>query len=156
MNINVTLLGQMITFALFVLFVMKFVWPPIIKALQDRQKKIADGLEASDQGKHELELARKKSLDLLHEARAQAKQVVDQANTQASQNIEDAKAKGLKENQRIIADAQNEIYREVGLAKQEVKKELKDMVLLATEKLLQKEVDQATNQQLIENFIKEI
>ncbi len=93
MDINATLIGQMITFAVFVIFTMKYVWPNVMKAMQNREKQIADGLAAGERGEHSLELARQKAVEILHEAKANANHIIDQANSRAIQLVEEGKAK---------------------------------------------------------------
>jgi len=105
MNFNATLIGQSITFVLFVWFCMKFVWPPIMNALEARKKQIADGLAAADRGKHELELAAKKAGDNMRDAKAQAAEVLAQAEKRAAQMVEEAKLAAKEEGERQLAAA---------------------------------------------------
>src|SRR5690242_15038368 len=113
MDINATIIGQFITFAILVWFTMKYVWPPIIKTMHEREKKIAAGLEAAERSKRELEIAEHKALTIIREAKQQASQIIEQANLHSAQLIEEAKGQGKLENQRIIEMAQGEIDREV-------------------------------------------
>ena len=96
MNINLTLFGQMVTFAFFVWFCMKFVWPVIIEAMEERQKKIADGLDAADRAMRDLELAQNKATDQMKEAKQEAAGIVDQANKRANQIVDEAKTSGAR------------------------------------------------------------
>src|SRR5882672_9963457 len=105
MNINATLIGQMITFAVFVIFTMKFVWPPITKALQDREKKIADGLAAAEKGERSLDLATHKAKEIIQEAKVNANQLVEQAHARAAQLVEEAKEIARQESDRIVTHA---------------------------------------------------
>ena len=109
MNINATLLGQTIMFAMFVWFCMKFVWPPIAAALDARKKQIADGLAAGERGKHDLELAAKHSTELLREAKEKAVDIIALGDKRASEIIEEAKVQAQVESARILATAKNEI-----------------------------------------------
>lgn len=156
MNLNATLLGQMITFAIFVWFTMKYVWPPITKALDERQKKIADGLSAAERGVHELELAQNKAAEYLREAKVHAADIIEQANKRASLVIEEAKRKGFEEGQRMILLANDEIAREVESAKQVLKQQVATLAIQGAEKIISKNLDTAANQVLIDDFIKQI
>ena len=118
MNINMTLLGQMIAFAIFIWFCMKYVWPPLINAMQERQKKIAEGLQEADRAAKDLELAQKKATDLLREAKEQAAQLIDQANKRGNQLIEEAKDQARAEGDRLKTAAQADIEQEVQRAKE--------------------------------------
>ena len=113
MNINATLFGQMITFTIFVIFTMKFVWPHITKALSDRQKKIADGLAAAERGERSLELAQHKVADLLRDAKIKSSAMIDQANYRANHIIEDAKNLARDEGELMLALAAEEINQEM-------------------------------------------
>lgn len=118
MEINATIFGQLITFGILVWFTMKFVWPQIIKAMHEREKKIAAGLEAAERSKRELEVAEHKSLAIIREAKQQATQIIEQANLHSAQLIEEAKSQAKVEGQRIVDMAQSEIGREVAQAKE--------------------------------------
>ena len=109
MNINLTILGQAIAFFIFVVFCMKYVWPPVIAALQERQKKIADGLAASDRAAKDLELTQEKSAQELRQAKEQAAALIEQANKRANQIVEGSKEDARKEGEKILAQAQAEI-----------------------------------------------
>ena len=109
MNINLTILGQAIAFFIFVVFCMKYVWPPVIAALQERQKKIADGLAASDRAAKDLELTQEKSAQELRQAKEQAAALIEQANKRANQIVEASKEDARKEGEKILAQAQAEI-----------------------------------------------
>ena len=156
MNLNLTLLGQMVTFAIFVWFTMKYVWPPITKALDDRQKKIADGLAAAERGKHDLELAQHKAVEQLREAKHQAAEVLEQANKRANQIIEEAKVVARGEGERLVALAHTEIAREVEQAKQELRKQVGLIAIQGAERILKRQIDTAANQDLMTALIKEI
>ena len=121
MSINLTLIGQMIAFVVFVFFCAKFVWPPLTAALAERQKRIADGLEAADKANRDLEQAQEKVAEQLKEAKAQAASIIDQANKRANQIVEEAKEQGREEGQRMIAGAQAEIEQEFNRAKEQLR-----------------------------------
>lgn len=156
MNLNATLFGQMITFAIFVWFTMKYVWPPITKALDERQKKVAEGLAAAERGVHELELAQQKATEYLREAKTQAAEILEQANKRAVLMIEEAKLQGREEGQRMVAMAKAEIAREVEGAKQALKSQVATLAMQGAERILAKNLDAAANQELIEKLIGQI
>ena len=109
MNINLTLLGQTIAFAIFVWFCMKYVWPPITQAMQERQKKIADGLDAAGRAQQDLKLAQEKVSNTLRETREQATQIIEKANKQANSIVEEAKQQAQAEGERLIASARAQV-----------------------------------------------
>ena len=156
MDLNLTLLGQMITFAIFVWFTMKYVWPPITKALDDRQKKIAEGLAAGERGRHELELSQHKAVEQLREAKHQAAEILEQANKRADQILQEAKHTAKIEGLRLIELAQTEIAREVEHAKLELRKQVGIIAIQGAEKILKRNIDVAANQDILTALIKEI
>lgn len=156
MNINLTLLGQMITFALFVWFTMRFVWPPITKALQDRQKQIANGLAASEQSVRELELAQHKAAEQLREAKAHAASIIEHAHKHATNLLDEAKEQARIEGERLLQFAQAEIAREVTSAKQQLREQVVTIALASAEKILGRRIDAAANQDLIEQMVEQI
>ncbi|CAM4434241.1 MAG: ATP synthase subunit b [Legionellaceae bacterium] len=156
MNLNATLLGQMITFAIFVWFTMKYVWPPITKALDDRQKKIAEGLSAAERGTRELELAQHRAGEYLKEAKAQAAEIIEQANKRVNLIMEEAKLQSREEGQRLILLAKNEIAREVESAKALLKQQVASFAIQGAEKILKKNIDVSANQELIQQLIEQI
>jgi F-type H+-transporting ATPase subunit b len=155
-HINATLIGQMITFALFIWFTMKFVWPPITKALADRQKQIADGLEAAERGRHELDLAQQRAVEKLREAKSQAADVIEQANQRASHIVEEAKENARVEGERLLVLAKADIQQERHKAKEQLLQEVAALAMMGAEKILQRQIDAKTNSQLIDQLIEEI
>ena len=121
MNINMTLIGQMIAFAIFVGFCIKFVWPPISNALHERQKKIADGLDAASRASRDLELAEEQASETLRESKEQAAEILEQAHKRSSQMIEEARDQARQEGERMIAQAKSEIDQEVNRAKEDLR-----------------------------------
>ena len=101
MNINLTIIGQMIAFLMFVAFCMRYVWPPILAAMEERQQKIADGLAAADRASHDLELAQKEAVDRLSDAKKEAVAIVDAANKRAATVVDDAKTAAVAEADRV-------------------------------------------------------
>ncbi len=156
MDLNATLLGQMITFALFVWFTMKFVWPPIIKAMEDRQAKIADGLAAAERGVRDLELAQHKAAEKLHEAKVHAAELLEQANKRADNIINEAKQQAQVEGQRLIVTAQSEIERAKQQAQDEVRKHVANLAVSGVERLLGRHLDAAMQSELLDKFVTEI
>lgn len=156
MNINATLLGQMITFAIFVWFTMKYVWPPITKAMAERNKKIADGLAAAEQGKRDLEIAQHKVNEQLRDAKIQAANIIEQASQRANHLIEEAKEQARTEGNRMLAVAKAEIEQEAVRAKQELQKHVSDLAIAMAKKLLQSELDAARHTELINQMLEEV
>tara|TARA_R100001163_G_C5053306_1_gene189891 strand:+ start:501 stop:971 length:471 start_codon:yes stop_codon:yes gene_type:complete len=151
-NINATLLGQSIAFAFFVWFCMKYVWPPLSAALAERQKRIADGLEAADRASKDLEDAKEKVAEELKAAKTQAASIIDQANKRASQIVEEAKEQGREEGQRMVAGAQAEIEQEVNRAKEQLRAQVAGIAISGAEKILEASVDEAAHARLTESL----
>lgn len=156
MNINMTLIGQSITFAVFVWFCMKFVWPPIVGALEARKKQIADGLAAADRGKHELELAAKRASETLVEAKQKASDIIAQAEKRAIQLIEEAKTAAKDEGDRMIAAAKAEIEQESHRAREALRGEVASLVVAGAGKVLRREVDAKAHADLLEAIKNEL
>lgn len=156
MDINATLLVQMITFALFVWFTMKFVWPPISSALEDRQQKISDGLAAAERGQREFELAQKRSVESLRDAKSQANDIIEKANRRGNQIIEEAKLQAKDEADKQYKQAQEQIAQEMNNAKEALRKQVAGLAVIGAEKILQREVDQSANSDILDKLIKEI
>jgi F-type H+-transporting ATPase subunit b len=156
MNINLTLIGQSITFAVFVWFCMKFVWPPIMNALAERKKQIADGLAAGERGKHELELASRRAADDLRAAKAQAAEVIAQAEKRAAQIVEEAKGAAKVEGDRMIAGAKAEIDQEATRAREALREQVAALAVAGAEKILRREIDAKAHADLLEAIKKEL
>lgn len=156
MDINLTLVVQMLVFAAFVLFTMKLVWPPLAKALEERQDKIADGLSAAERGRKELELAQHRVKDELKQAKAQSADIIDKANKRAAQIIEEAKEAAKREAQIQAKLAQEQIAQQVNHAKDELRKQVATLAISGAEKILMREVDAKANSALLDNLIEEI
>lgn len=152
MNINLTLFGQMVTFAFFVWFCMKYVWPVILQAMEERQKKIADGLDAADRALHDLEQAQSKASDQMKEAKQEAAAIIDQANKRATQIIEEAKLQAVAEGDRLKASAQADIEQEVNRAKEELRAAVAGLALAGAEKVLEASVDEKSNRALVDKL----
>jgi F-type H+-transporting ATPase subunit b len=149
MNINATLIGQSITFFVFVWFCMKFVWPPIMNALNERKKMIADGLAAGERGKHELELASKRASENMHEAKQKAAEIIAQADKRAMQLIEEAKTAAKAEADRMIASAQASVAQETVRAKEALRGQVAELAVAGAEKILRREIDAKAHADLL-------
>jgi len=155
-NINATLLGQMIAFAMFVWFCMKYVWPPLIKAIEDRQAKIADGLAAAERGKQDLSNAKEESDKLIAAARNEAAEIVNKANKRASLIIEDSKDGARAEAEKIMVANQAEIEQEVARAKESLRLELADLVIAGTSKVLERAVEKKDHEAALDKLIADL
>lgn len=149
MNINLTMLAQAVAFALFIWFTVKFIWPPMIRAIEGRQKQIADGLAAAERGKHELELAGRRAADVLKDAKHQASDIITQAEKRAAQIIEEAKGQAKVEGERMITGAKAEIEQEVFRAKETLRNQVAALAVAGAEKILRREVDAKTHAALL-------
>jgi F-type H+-transporting ATPase subunit b len=155
-SINATLIGQMITFALLVWFTMKYVWPPLMQALEERKKKIADGLAAAEKGKHEMDLAEKRATTLLREAKDQAADIVNLAQKRAGELVEESKQAAKEEGERIVTAAKAEIDREIQKAREGLRQQVAILAVNAAEQILQQEVDRDKHKDIIENLGKQL
>jgi F-type H+-transporting ATPase subunit b len=156
MDINATLLGQAITFAILIWFTLKFVWPPLLNAIEARRKTIADGLAAGERGKHELELAAKRSAEVLREAKQQAQEIVAQAEKHAAQLIEEAKGSAQVEGEKLIAGARSQIEDEASRAREALRSQVSALALKGAEKILRREVDAKTHADILAGIEKEL
>ncbi len=156
MNINLTLIGQMVAFVCFVLFCMKYVWPPIVAAMAEREKKIADGLAAADRANHDLELAKEQAVERLKEAKHEAAGIVDSANRRANQIVEEAKQAAVVEADRVKAAAQAEIQQEANRAREQLRGQVAALSLAGAEKVLGAAIDQKAHAELVEKLAAEL
>ncbi len=156
MNFNATLIGQAITFIVFVWFRMKVVWPPIMGALDERRKKIADGLAAADRGKHEKELAEERAREILHEAKAQAGEIINRADKRAAEIVDEAKDDARAEGDRLMTAAQAEIEQEVNRVKEDLRGQVVSIALVGAGKVLEREVDESAHAELLNKLAAEI
>ena len=156
MNINATLLAQTIMFILFVWFCMKFVWPPIMQALTERKKQIADGLAAGERGRHDLELASRRATESMHEAKQKAGEVIAQAEKRAAQVIEEAKGLAKEEGDRILAGARAEIEQEINRAREQLRQQVAELAIAGAEKILRREVNAKTHAEMLDQLKREI
>lgn len=156
LDLNLTLLGQMLTFAVFVWFTMKYVWPPIMKALNERQKKISQGLAAAEQGVRELEAAKHKADESLREAKIQAATIIEEAQKRASQIVDEARDNARQEGERLLQMAQNDIQQEKETARQDLRKELAGLAITGAERILRSNLDQQANDSLLNDLVAEM
>ena len=154
MDINLTLLGELITFSIFVWFTMRFVWPPIMQAIQERENQIADGLAKGEQGKKDLELARGKATEFLKEAKGDAATLLESANQRADRLMREAKEVSQQEGVRMIDAAKEEIEQMVRLAKGGLQKEVVNLSVAIAEKMI-KGLDSTQQQALLDEALKE-
>ena len=156
MDINLTLIGQTIAMIVFVWFCMKYIWPPILTALEERQAKIADGLAAAESGQQRLEEARDEADSIVADARKQATGILDQANARANEIIAEGKADGVKERDRQLSAAQSEIEQEANRAREELRGEVSAIAVASAEKILQREIDPQKHQDILGKLAQEL
>lgn len=156
MNINLTLIGQMLAFVAFVVFCMKYVWPPILAAMQEREQKIAEGLSAAEQAEQDLELAKEKAVERLKEAKEEASSIVDAANKRANQIVEEAKDTARLEAERVKAAAQAEIEQEANRAREQLRSQVAVLSVAGAEKILGASIDQQAHADLVDKLAAEL
>ncbi len=156
MNINFTLISQAVAFSVFIWFTIKFVWPPLLRAIEERQKQIADGLAAGERGKKELELASQRSSEVLREAKQRAAEIVTQAEKRAAEVVEEAKQNAKIEGERILTGAKAEIAHEVFAAKEVLRQQIADLALAGATKILRREVNAKVHADLLASIKEEL
>ena len=149
MNLTLTIVAQAIAFALFIWFTVAFVWPPLLRAIEARQKHIADGLAEAERGKASLADAQKQTEGLLREARERAHELMAQAEKSASQRIEDAKAQAKVEGDRLVAAAHAQIQQEVQAAKAQLREQVATLAVAGAERILRREVDAKAHAEML-------
>lgn len=149
MNINLTLLAQAATFAIFIWFTAKFVWPFLMRAIETRQKQIADGLAAGERGKQDLEQASRRTGEMLREAKQQAQDILVQTEKRAAQIIEEAKNAAKAESERLVTAAKAEIAQEVSRAKEMLRTQVAALAVAGAEQILKREVDAKAHAELL-------
>ena len=155
MNFNFTLIGQLLAFILFVWFCIRYVWPPMLQILEEREKEVADGLEAASRGRKELEDANAQREIIVDEAKKEAADLVSQAGQRANQMIEDAKTQAQDEAERIKTSAKADLDQAAKKAREEIRSEVATLVVAGAEKILGSEIDQEKNAEIIEEISKE-
>jgi F-type H+-transporting ATPase subunit b len=156
MNITLTIIAQALSFAILIWFTAKFVWPPLLAAIEARQKTIADGLADAERAKHDLEMAAKRSADLLREAKEKAGEIVASGEKRASEIIEQAKAQAKVEGDRIVAGAKAEVDQEVFRAKEQLRTQVSAIALAGAGKILGREIDAKAHNDLLDKLAAEL
>jgi F-type H+-transporting ATPase subunit b len=156
MNFNATLIGQMITFAVFVWFCLKYVWPPLMTALEARKARIADGLAAAERGQKDLELAQAKVSSQLKDAKQQAQDIINQAHKRANEMVDEAKEAAREEAEKIKAAAASDIDQQINSAREQLRKEVSAIALAGAEQILGKEVDAEAHGKVLDELMAQI
>jgi F-type H+-transporting ATPase subunit b len=156
MNLNLTLVAQAVSFALFIWFTVKFVWPPMLRAIETRQKTIADGLAAAEQGRRVLETSNREAEEAVREARNRAAEIIAQAEKRAAQMIDEARKAAKEEGGREKAAAQAEIAQAVTRAREQLRDRVASLAVAGAEKILRREVDAKAHAELLEAIKREI
>jgi F-type H+-transporting ATPase subunit b len=156
MNINFTLFAQAIVFTAFIWFTIKFVWPPLLRAIEARQKQIADGLAAGEQGRKSLEVSSRQAEQAIQEARARAAEIVTQAEKRGSQVVEEAKATAKAEGDREKAAAKADIQQEAQRAREQLREQVAALAVAGAEKILRREVDARAHAELLDGIKKQL
>ncbi len=156
MNINATLIGQAISFAIFVWFCMKFVWPPLIAAMEERKKQMSDGLQNAELAEQALDDAKARAEENLVEAKQQAAELIDQANKRANLIVEEAKDTAKQEGERIKLLAEAEIVQEVNRAKEDLRAQVSQLAITGAEKILESAVDQQAHSGMLSKLANEL
>ena len=156
MNLNATLIGELVAFIVFVWFCMRFVWPPLNNAIEARQKIIVDGLAASDRAEKDLELAQEKATAQLKEAKAQAAEIIDVAKKRETRIVEEAAVKAEAEKVRILAAGHTEIETERNRVKEELRKQVAILAITGAEKILERSIDAAAHSDILDKLVAEL
>ena len=156
MNFNATLFGQLLAFLFFVWFCMKYVWPPMLAALEEREKEIADGLDAASKGMRELDEAETRKAEVMEAAKKDAAEILSQANLRANQVTEDAKGKAQEEADRIKISAEKDVLQSMNKAREGLRSEVAILAVAGAEKLLKAEINKESNAALIEEIAGEL
>jgi len=151
-NFNATFIGQIVVFAIFVVLCAKYVWPPIMAAMQARQKKIAEGLDAASRAEKDLEVAQNDAAKKIREAKDEAAELIENANRRAAQIIDEAKTEAAAQAKRIVVAAQSDVDKERNLAREELRSKVAELTLVGAEKILQKEIDQSKHSELLDKL----
>ena len=156
MNMNATLLGQAIAFFIFVVFCMKYVWPPIMAAIEERQKKIADGLAAADRAAKDLSLAQANASEQLKEAKKAAFEIIEQANKRKAQILEEVKAEAVSEREKILAQGQAELESERNRARDDLRKQVATLAVISAEKIIERSIDKDAHDDFLRKVTAEL
>ena len=156
MDINLTLLGQSFAMLVFVWFCMKFIWPPILNAIEERQQQIADGLAAAEQGEEKLDQARAEADEIVADARKQATSILDQAHARANEIVADGKSDGVRERERQLTAAKTEIEQEANKAREELRGQVSAIAISSAEKILNREIDDKAHEDILGKLAQEL
>ena len=149
MDINLTLIGQTIAMIVFVWFCMKFIWPPILNAIEERQEQIAEGLAAAEKGQDKLVQAQAEADEIVADARKQATSILDQAHARANEIVAEGKSDGVKERERQLAAAKAEIEQEANKAREELRGQVSAIAIASAEKILKREIDDRAHEDIL-------
>jgi F-type H+-transporting ATPase subunit b len=155
-DINMTLLGQSIAMLVFVWFCMKFIWPPIMNAIEERQSEIADGLAAAERGQQSLDIAKAEADEIVDDARKQATTILDQAHARANEIVADGKSDGVKERERQLAAASAEVEQETNRAREELRGQVSAIAVASAEKILRREIDSSAHEDILSELAAEL
>jgi len=155
-DINMTLIGQSIAMIVFVWFSMKFIWPPIMNAIEERQTQIADGLAAAERGQQSLDKANAQAEDVIDDARKQATTILDQAHARANEIVAEGKTDGVRERERQLTAAQAEVEQEVNRAREELRGQVSAIAVASAEKILQREIDSKAHEDILSKLAAEL
>ena len=156
MNLNLTLIAQAVTFAAFIWFTVKFIWPWMLRKIEERQKTIADGLAAAEQGRRSLEVSTRQADEAIKEARARAAEILAQAEKRSAQLIDEARQSAREEGDRELAAAKAEIQQEVTRAREELRDRVASLAVAGAEKILRREVDARAHGELLESIKRQL
>ncbi|MGB8434068.1 MAG: F0F1 ATP synthase subunit B [Burkholderiales bacterium] len=156
MNINLTLLAQAVAFGVFVWFTAKFVWPPLLRAIERRQKDVAEGLAAAERGRNELAEAGKRSEAELADAREKAQEIISRAEKRATQIVDDARQAARAEGERLIAGAKAETEQQATNAKEQLREQVAALAVAGAEKILRREIDAQAHAELLTQLKREL
>jgi F-type H+-transporting ATPase subunit b len=151
-----TLLGQTIAMIVFVWFCMKFIWPPLLGAIEERQEKIAEGLAAADKGQESLAKATAESESIIESARKQATSILDQAHARANEIVAEGKSDGVKERERQLSAAKAEIEQEANRAREELRAQVSALAVASAEKILEREIDSKQHEDILGKLAAEL
>ena len=156
MNFNATLIGQMITFAIFVWICMKYIWPPLMNALEQRNARISEGLAAAERGQKDLDEARVKVTESLNDAKQQAQEIINQAQKRANEIVDEAKGSAREEADKIKAAASVDIDQQITAAREQLRKEVSTIAIQGAQKILKREVDAKAHAEVLDELAAQI
>jgi len=151
-NINATLLGQAISFALFVWFCMKYVWPPLMQAIEERQKKIADGLQVAERAAKYLDLVQTNASDQLKEAKRTATEIIEQADKRKAQILDEARENAQTERRKILSQAEAELEAKRNRARDDLRKQVATLAVAGAEKIIERSIDKEAHKDILDNI----